>query len=238
MILRKIQLKDENEYGLLPNFFNNKLMLWFDGFKEEDVEKLDKFFLENYHLKYEDNNIKQGIITTEYANNSLYDFNVKGNLYEYYKKELKLTGLRKLIIDHKESIEKDPAKHEEDIKEYFRKKTEMENRSLYFEDLEKYLKDGSSLVLSVIKDFGSINYGSRHMDAPYDYGNPEFQLNMAKISMMPVKYDVLRELTGLLVGQGLDYETKRHKDIYQGIISENIKKYEGHAYYENKGKVA
>ena len=241
MILRKIYLEDRkalirHEFDL-SRFFDDRLILWFDKFTKEDVKKLDDFLLENYHLKYEDKSESlkdKSMKLIEYANNSLYFHHNEGNLIKHYDK----LQVREHCLRYPENNENDPVTHANKIKEYFTKTTERELKSEISKGLEEYLKQGSFVTVSIINDLKYLNYTSHHMDAPYDYGNRIFQPTMLKLSLMPVKNNILRGLTGLLVGQGLDYETPRHKEIFEGIIKGNIKEYSGNAYYEHNKKVA
>jgi hypothetical protein len=247
MILRQIQLGEVKE-SWTPRTFNTKLQLWFDQFSKSEVQKLEDFLDAKYMLRGEQVHERvSGYRVVEFANHSFVQMRGKGNLFEecrilddavrgYDEKE----GYDSKSILRRESNQKHLSTRSKfpSLDEYHAAVMEcadvkaMQAKWRYLKDL----RDASSSLFIDILDNPKNSYDVGLYGGPKDHDlKRPLEGPIVKLTYMPFdsQKDVVKELRNMLLGDcEMEYETPRHKEVLNGILSGEIQEYSRCALFE------
>ncbi len=250
MILRRIQLMEPRNSDGMPAF-KDELRLWVDGVTDKSVQTLESFLEEKYQLKAEVPKGEmdvEGYRMIEFGNNSLYQLNMPGNLCLEYAKlqstfDTQDTSIRVLQelnegrLLRGSKFETAEAYQIAQLDYVARAGKRQEQRML-----RSILKEGRSVLVEVVADPEyAIAVGL--YDAPKNYPkNPQITGSLMRLKFLPFaqQKDRVKELRNLLLGEDMTYETPRHKEVLDGVLSGEIFQYNGQAlfeYREWKGRI-
>ncbi len=207
------------------------------------MNTLDTFLGGKYQLKQEAPAEElTGVDIVEYANQSLFFLgNETTNLWKHLK-EKKDEYLDLLSDELKDNtpgndipFTSNALEYSNAIKNAFTQITKKMTKLQYHQNLEHHLQTGSSAMLFYANQLQSFKADTWTMDHPSDDWNSEpLQPQIIKLSFQPFRKDVLTDLIGILFGEDLNYESPRHKEVLQQIVSGKLTEYRGHALCEHR----
>jgi len=241
MILRRIQLMEPRYLGEGVPAFKDELRVWIDGVSDENIKTLDNFLTDKYLLRAEASGSRvDGYRTLEFANNSLYQLRMPGNLCMVY------TRVKHELDNYYRAVRSDlnEQKLQRGIK-FESAQTYQETLLAFIRNAEKTyglrmlqstLESGSSVLVEVLADPTKVIEVTSWGDAPKgDLDNEPLSGSLVRLRFLPYEKqtETVRELRNLLVGEmDMTYETPLHKKILNEVLDGSRKEYNEYAIFE------